>query len=395
MTKSTSFTRRGMILGTASVLFAPAIARAAQRGVTDTEILVGSMADLSGVTAVQGVNNADGMRLAYDEINAKGGIHGRKIRYIVEDNEYTVPKAVQAINKLLNRDGIFFAIGNGGTPMNDAVMPMMFEKDVPNVFPTTCARSMYEPFNKYKFGQYASYYDQMRAGVKHFASTKGIKVVGAMYQDTDYGRDVLAGAQAQVEAMGLKMGGTTGHKPTDTDFNGAVAKLHDAGCELVVLGSIVKDTVLILQTAHKMGWSPIFMGNFATYSTAVAEAPGGPAEGFYSMSPAPYRYPDDTRPAVHAFATKFKSTYGFDVNYLGEAGYTAAQFTIAALEKAGRDLTTDSFVAAMDSMKDWRDIFDGPPLSLSPTDHHASNQSFLSVVKDARWTPVIETPLSF
>ena len=155
MTKSTSFTRRGMILGTASVLFAPAIARAAQRGVTDTEILVGSMADLSGVTAVQGVNNADGMRLAYDEINAKGGIHGRKIRYIVEDNEYTVPKAVQAINKLLNRDGIFFAIGNGGTPMNDAVMPMMFEKDVPNVFPTTCARSMYEPFNKYKFGQYA------------------------------------------------------------------------------------------------------------------------------------------------------------------------------------------------------------------------------------------------
>jgi branched-chain amino acid transport system substrate-binding protein len=395
MTKSASLTRRGIVLGTAGALFAPAIARAAQRGVTDTEILVGSMVDLSGVTAVQGVNNADGMRMAYDEINAKGGIHGRKIRFIVEDNEYTVPKAVQAMNKLLNRDGIFFCVGNGGTPMNDACMPMMFEKDVPNVFPTTCARSMYQPFNKYKFGQFASYYDQMRAGVKLFAATKGIKVVGAMYQDTDYGRDVLAGAQAQVEAMGLKMGGTTGHKPTDTDFNGAVAKLRDAGCELVVLGSIVKDTVLILQTAHKMGWNPIFMGNFATYSTAVAEAPGGPAEGFYSMSPAPYRYPDDPRPAVHAFATKFKSTYGLDVNYLGEAGYTAAQFTLAALEKAGRDLTTDSFIAAMDSMKDWRDIFDGPPLSLSPTDHHASNQSFLSVVKDARWTPVMETPLSF
>ena len=395
MTKTTSFTRRGMMLGTAGVLFAPAIARAAQRGVTDTEILVGSMADLSGVTAVQGVNNADGMRMAYDEINAKGGIHGRKIRFIVEDNEYTVPKAVQAMNKLLNRDGIFFGVGNGGTPMNDACMPMMIEKGVPNVFPTTCARSMYEPFNKYKFGQYSSYYDQMRSGVKHFASTKGIKVVGAMYQDTDFGRDVLAGAQAQVEAMGLKMGAITGHKPTDTDFNANVAKLHDANCELIVLGTIVKDTVLILQTAHKMGYNPVFMGTFASYSTAVAEAPGGPAEGFFSMSPAPYRYPDDPRPGVHAFATKFKSTYGIDVNYLGEAGYTAAQFTIAAMEKAGRDLTTDSFIAAMDSMKDWHDIFDGPALSLSPTNHHASNQSFLSVVKDARWTPVIETPLSF
>ena len=102
-----------------------------------------------------------------------------------------------------------------------------------------------------------------------------------MYQDTDYGRDVLAGAQAQAEAMGLKLGGTTGHKPTDTDFNGAVAKLREANCDLIVLGTIVKDTVIILQTAHKQGWNPIFMGNFATYSTAVAEAPGAPAEGFY------------------------------------------------------------------------------------------------------------------
>ncbi len=395
MTISTSLTRRGVLLGTTGALFAPAIARAAQRGVSDSEIIVGSMADLSGVTAVQGVNNAGGMRMAFDEANAKGGIHGRKIRFVVEDNEYTVPKAVQAMNKLLNRDNIFFAVGNGGTPMNDAVIPSMIEKGVPNVFPTTCARSMYEPFNKYKFGQFASYYDQMRAGVKHFATTKGIKVVGVMYQDTDYGRDVLAGAQAQVQAMGLKLGGTTGHKPTDTDFNGAVAKLHDAGCEMIVLGSIVKDTVLILQTAHKSGWNPIFMGNFATYSTAVAEAPGAPAEGFFSMSPAPYRYPDDTRPEVHAFATKFKQTYGFEVNYLGEAGYTAASFAVAALEKAGKDLTTDSFIAAMESLKDWQDIFGGPRLSLSATDHHASNQSFLSVVKDTRWTPVIQEPLSF
>ena len=388
-------TRRQTLVAATSTLFAPAIARAATRGVSDTEIIIGSMADLSGVTAVQGVNNADGMRLAFDEANAKGGINGRKIRFVVEDNEYTVPKAVQAMNKLLNRDNIFVAVGNGGTPMNDAVMPSMIEKGVPNVFPTTCARSMYEPFNKYKFGQFASYYDQMRAGVKHFATSKSVKVVGVMYQDTDYGRDVLAGAQAQVEAMGLKLGGTTGHKPTDTDFNGAIAKLRDAKCDLIVLGSIVKDTVIILQTAHKIGWDPIFMGNFATYSTAVAEAPGGPAEGFFSMSPAPYRYPDDPRPEVHAFATKFKQTFGIDPNYLGEAGYVAANFTMAALQKAGRDLTADSFIAAMESMQDWRDIFGGPPLSRSSTNHHASNQSFLSVVKDGRWTPVIQEPLSF
>ena len=113
-------------------------------------------------------------------------------------------------------------------------MPAQFEKNVPNVFPLTAARSMYEPFNRLKFGQFASYYDQMRAGVKYFVEKKGKKNVCAMYQDTDFGRDVLAGAVEQIAAMGMKLVGETAHKPTDTDFNASVAKLRDANCDLIV-----------------------------------------------------------------------------------------------------------------------------------------------------------------
>jgi branched-chain amino acid transport system substrate-binding protein len=398
MKPTRAFTRRHVLAGAAGALLAPAIvtrASAATRGVSDTEIIIGTMTDLSGVTAVQGTNNANAIRLIFDEANAKGGIHGRKIRYVVEDNEYQVPKAVQAMNKLVNRDNIFFALANGGTPMNEAVMPMMFEKGVPNVFPLTCARSMYEPLNRLKFGQYASYYDQMRACVKYFVEKHGKKHIGSMIQDTDYGRDVLAGAVAQTEAMAMKMAGGTAHKPTDTDFNGALAKLRDANCDLIIMGTIVKDTTIILQTARKMGWEVDFCGNFATYSTAVAEAPGGPAEGFYSMAPGLYAYPDDPRPAVHAIGTKYKQTYGFDINYLGETGISAASFVVAVLEKAGRDLTLDSLIGTMEGMKDWQDIFGSPPLTITPTNHHASSQSFLSVVKNARWTPVVQQPLSF
>ncbi|MBS0643240.1 MAG: ABC transporter substrate-binding protein [Proteobacteria bacterium] len=398
MLKDRAVARRSVLAGTASILFAPAIirsARAAQRGVTDTEIIIGTMTDLSGVTAVQGVNNANAMRMAFDEVNARGGIHGRKIRWICEDNQYIVPKAVQAMNKLLNRDNIFFAIGNGGTPHNEAVMPAMFELNVPNVFPLTCARSMYEPFNRLKFGQFSSYYDQMRAAVKYFVGERGKKTVGSIYQETDFGKDVHAGAVAQLEAMGMKVAAISAHRPTDTDFNAAVARMHDAGCDLICMGTIVKDTTLILQTARKLGWNVDFCGQFASYSTAVAEAPGGPAEGFYSMAPALYRYPDFPDPKVQAFTTGYRQRYGIDVNYLGEAGYTCATFVSAALEKAGRDLTLDSFIAGMESMKDWRDIFGGPPLSLSASNHHASNQSFLSVVKNGKWVPVIDAPLSF
>jgi len=398
MLPSRTIARRSLLAGTAGLLAAPALigrAAAATRGVTDTEIVIGTMADLSGVTAVASVNNANAMRMVFDDCNARGGIHGRKIKWVLEDMEYIVPKAVQAMNKLLNRDDIFFAIGNGGTPHNDAVMPSMFEKNVPNVFPLTCARSMYEPFNRLKFGQFSSYYDQMRAGVKYFVEQRGKKVVGSMYQDTDFGKDVHAGVVAQLEAMGLKVAAVTAHRPTDTDFNAALARQHDAGCDLICMGTIVKDTTIILQTARKMGWDVEFCGQFASYQTAVAEAPGEPGEGFYSMAPSLFRYHDDPDPAVHAFCDKYRQTFGIDVNYVGEAGYTAANFTLAALEKAGRGLTLDSFIAAMESMHDWRDIFGGPALSLSPTNHHASSQSFLSVVKKTRWTPVLDAPLSF
>ena len=215
MKTRTTLTRRRALLAAGGTLFTPMIARAAgaTRGVTDTQITFGTMQDLSGVTAVQGVNNANAMRMAYDAVNAKGGIHGRKLNWVLEDMQYIVPKAVQAMNKLLNKDEVFFCVGNGGTPHNDAVMPSMFEKNVPNIFPLTCARSMYEPFNRLKFGQFASYYDQMRAAVKYFAENHGKKRVGVMYQDTDYGKDVLAGAVAQIAAMGLQAGATAAGPP--------------------------------------------------------------------------------------------------------------------------------------------------------------------------------------
>ncbi len=391
-------TRRSILAGAAGLLASPVIigrAAAATRGVSDTEIIIGMMTDLSGVTAVQGTNAANSIRMAFDDINQKGGINGRKIRFIVEDMEYQVPKAVQAMNKLVNLDGIFLSISSGGTPQMDAVLPMMIENKVPSVFPLTCARSMYLPLSPYKYGQFSSYYDQMRACVKYFAETKGKKVFGSMYEDTDFGKDIHAGVVEQVAAMNLKLGAVATFSPTATDFNAHVSRIKDAGCDMVCMGTIVRDTIIILQTARKMGWDVDFCGQFASYSTAVAEAPGEPAEGFYSMSPGIYAYPDDPRPAVREVTARYKQRYGIDMNYLGEAGYAAAVCMIDVLQRAGRDLNLDTFQKSMEGIKDWRDMFGGPPLTITATDHHASTQSFLSVVKKTRWTPVVAEPLNY
>jgi branched-chain amino acid transport system substrate-binding protein len=364
------------------------------QGVTDTEIVIGTVTDLSGVTAVQGVNNSNAVRMVFDDVNAKGGVNGRKIRYIVEDNQYQVPRTVQGINKLLNSDHIFLAMVNGGTPMNDAIMPMMFAKGVPNFLPLTAARSMYQPYNDLKWAQFASYYDQMRAGTRYFVQQRHKKAVCAMYQDTDFGRDVLAGVRDETAALGMKIVAETAHRPTDTEFSADVAKLKDANCDLIAMGSIVRDSVMILSTLKKIGWAVDTVGPVSSYDTAVATAPGGIGEGFYAMAPTPYAYPDDPRPEVKAFAAEYKSRFGIDPNYLGETGYTAANLLVEALQRAGKDLTVASFTKAMESIHDYHDIFGGT-LSFGPGQHHGSTSAFLAEVKNGRWVLVEDQALSY
>src|SRR5690606_26576389 len=147
---------------TLSALVAGALAVPAlgEDGVTDTEIIIGSHTALSGPVAAWGVGATEGSRMRFDEINEAGGIHGRKIKLIVEDHQYQVPRAVQAANKLINNDKIFIMLGALGTPMNNAVFAEQLAKGVPNIFPFTAARSMVEPHHPLKFAQFSSYYDQ-------------------------------------------------------------------------------------------------------------------------------------------------------------------------------------------------------------------------------------------
>jgi branched-chain amino acid transport system substrate-binding protein len=376
-------------------LIGPAMAADTVRGVTDNEIVIGTYTDLSGVTAMWGVNNSNAWRMVFEQTNAAGGINGRKVRYVLEDNQYQVPRSVQAANKLINRDNVFLMAADGGTPMNNATMPMQLAANVPNVFPLTSARSMYEPLNHLKFGLASSYYDQMRAGVKLFVEQRGKKTICAMSEDTDFGRDVMDGAHDELKALNVKLAAETLHKPTDTDFSASVARLHDANCDLILVGGIVRDTVQIISAVRKTGWHVDMLGQAASYDEAVAEVPGGVTEGFYSMTPVLYVAASSESPAVAKFAEDYKKEFGKEPNFAAQIGYTGAQLVVQALKNAGKDLTVDSFVSGMESIKDWHDIFGSPPMSFSSTKHQGSNESFLCVVKGSKWVPVNTTPVGY
>src|SRR5689334_7645091 len=226
MTKTTT----GLAIA-AAVLAAASGAYAQQRGVTATEVTFGMPTDLSGPAATYGVSSSNGVKMRFEEANEAGGINGRKLKVIVEDQAYQVPKAVQACNKLINRDKVFAFVAPLGTPMNNACFKDQFAAGVPNLFPLSAARSMYEPFEKLKFYGAASYTDQIRAGIEYFVKTKGKKAVCVMYQDTDFGKEILEGAKEQTDKLGIKIVETTSHKTTDQDFTAPISKLREAKCE--------------------------------------------------------------------------------------------------------------------------------------------------------------------
>ncbi len=169
-------------------------------GVSASEIVLGSHTDLSGPIAIWGVGSMNGARMRFDEANEAGGINGRQIRFVVEDTQYQVPKAIQAANKLINRDNIFAMILSLGTPTTNAVLTQQLAAGVPNMFPLTGARSMAEPFHKLKFTQRGIYYDEIRAGVKYFIEQEGKTTPCVIYQDTDYGQEYSGNSRALAEA---------------------------------------------------------------------------------------------------------------------------------------------------------------------------------------------------
>jgi len=235
----------------------------------------------------------------------------------------------------------------------------------------------------------------VRAGIAYFAKTKNKKALCAMYQDTDFGKEVMDGVTAQAEALKIRVVETVTHKPTDQDFTAQITKLKAANCDLVVFGTIVRDSIVPYATARKIGWTDVdFLGSAATYDLFVAAAQGGVTEGLYAMGLTDMPYRDTLSPTAQTWFDRYKERYKADPNIGAVYGHVAADLTVVGLGKAGKDLTTDSFVKGLESIKGYRDIFNGPEASFGPDKHQGASSSFLAVVKGGRWVRLTD-PLSF
>ena len=360
-------------------------AHAGTRGVTKDEIVVGTHTALSGPVAGWGIDATNGIRMRFDEVNAAGGIHGRKIKYIAEDSQYSMPIAIQKANKLVNRDKVFFLIASIGTPMNNAIFPMLEKKNVPNLFPYTAARSMYEPHHKLKFANLAPYYGNVRAGLKYFVEEKGKQRVCMMYQDTDFGLETSEAVHDQLKVMGMELTAETTHKASETNFVGAITKLRQADCDLVMLGTIITDTIIAVSTARKMGWDVDMVGQTASCNYVVPLKGGEAVNGLYGVTSIPIMYADQAAGKAKVFFENYQKRFDKMPSEVAQQGYFSADLAVIALEKAGKNLTVDSFIKALEGLQGYQHPFGGPVINFGPQKHLGSDESILLQIQDGKW----------
>jgi branched-chain amino acid transport system substrate-binding protein len=363
-------------------------AQKASQGVTKDEIILGSIEDLSGPIAGFGKQARNGMMLRVDEINEQGGINGRKVKLIVEDSAYDPKKAVLAAQKLVNQDKIFMMMGHIGTATNLAAMPIQFEKNVINFFPITAAREMYEPFHRLKYSYAATYYDQMRNATPRLVKEKGAKKVCTMYQDDDFGLEVKRGAEEGLKSIGMKFAEETTYKRGATDFSSQVQKMQASGCDMVVLGTIIRETIGAIGTARKLGYNPVFLGSSAAYTDLIHKL-GGPAmNGLYATMTVQNPYLDAASQPIRFWASKYQTKFNEEPTVFSVYGYFIIDTFAKVAGKAGANLSTDSFIKVMDSLTLEPDMFGGAKMTFSPTKRLGSDSSRLSQITDGKWKVV-------
>ena len=347
--------------------------------------MLGSHNDLSGPFAAFGAPAIKAAQMYFDEVNAKGGVHGRKIRLVVEDTGYQVPKAVQAANKLINRDKIFAMFMALGTPHNLAALKLQERKRIPNFLPLSAARQMLDEPIELKFVGFSSYYDGIRAGVKYMKDNEGSTTVCPMYIPSDFGKEIAFGAKDEAEALGMTYAAETTHKPDETDYVGSLTKLKEAGCDLIPIALSIRGVITAVATAKKLGWTDVkFLGSSAAFHTAIAKVPGGVTDGFYAAAGWQDLEARAGDPEVAAWIKTYTEATGEAFPGTGALlGRSGAESMVRALEAAGPELTTESFIKAVEGLA-YEDKIMGANTDFG-ADHLGSNDVYISRIEGGSW----------
>ena len=357
---------------------------------SDQDIVVGTISDLSGPIAMLGVPVRDGMLMRFDEVNAAGGVHGRRIRLAVEDAGYDPKRAVLAARKLVQHDRAFAFIANMGTPVVMATMPIIVDAGRLHLFPFSPHRATYEPLHPLKFQNFAPYYDYMKAATAHMVREKGYARACLLYQDDDYGLEVMKGVEAGLKQQGRELVERTSYKRGATDLSSQIARLRAARCEFVVLATVVRETVAAMAEARKIGWEVDMLVTASGYSAQTHELGGDAVEGLYGVSVLPHPYAEGARPELADWITRYRARFNAEPNVWSVMGYTLADLFVRTASATGPALTQEAFARTLERITFPPDFFGSPAYRFSAEDHLGNRHGRLAQIRGGRWVPITD-----
>lgn len=349
------------------------------------ELVVGSLQDLSGPISALGVHFRNGTQMRFDEENAKGGVHGRQLRLIVEDTAYDPKKAVLAAQKLIRRDRVFAVIHNLGSPVVMSTMPLFLDAGVLHLFPAAPLREVYEPLHPLKFAMSPSYTVSVPPAARYLIQGNGYRRIGILFQDDDMGHEVLRGMDALLGELKLEWCEKVSYKRGATDFSSQVARLKAADCDFVVLATVVRETIGAWKEARRIGWTVPMLVTASGYTAQVHQLGGREMDGLYGVVLTPHPYPEQANKMLADWIGRYQTRFGSEPNTWSVMAYAGADLFIRGLQQAGPEAGALAVSRALEQTRSTRDFFGNPDFALSAADHLANRRVRLAQIRNGRW----------
>jgi branched-chain amino acid transport system substrate-binding protein len=376
------------------LLLATTVARA-ETGVTDTEIRIGMWTPLSGPVALLGQSARDAVRLWAKEVNDKGGIHGRKINFISYDDAGSPQEAQTVIRRLIDQDQVFMLISGSVSGSTLPVRQTITREKVPFVSSISSNVNLMKPFSRYIFRIYANEDSQALGMVDWMMEHEKLKRPAIIYNSNDYG---VGGFQIFQERLKekYKISPTAAERynPGEQDFSAQLLRIKGADPDGLLIYAFAQEAGIIVRQAKELGIGAKLFGGGGTSTPLLQRGAGQAAAGFVSVLVVPEIADSSQKPAVVAYRDKLKANLypdGFPPGRPSEydlAGYAAGKVTEAALEKVGKDLSRESFVDALEGIKNF-DTGMTFPISYSKDNHEGTTEvEIIRVRPDLKWESV-------
>jgi branched-chain amino acid transport system substrate-binding protein len=318
------------------------------QGVTPDKVLLGQAAVFTGPAAQLGIQMRNGIKAYFDHVNASGGVHGRKLELVTEDDLYEVARAPAASKKLIEEHKVFALLGYVGTPTGVAHLPVVTQAKVPLVGMFTGAEVLRDPINRYVFHVRASYYDETDKIVEQVVSTGG-KNIAVFYQADAYGQAGLKGVEIAMAKRSMKISATGTVERNTVKVEDAVKAINAAQPDAVVMVSAYTACAEFIRQMKKAGSASIFYNVSFVGSKALADALGKEGVGVAISQVVPFPWGRSV-PVVKEYQL-LASKAGFtDYNFSAMEGFLTAKVMVEGLKRAGKDLTREKFVDAMEKM---------------------------------------------